>query len=509
MTSIEPRLPASWISDEKISFCTKCNSAFNMIKRKHHCRSCGNIFCGYCCYQFHSLPSYVPATHRRYCDGKKHRVCDLCISQIRSIKRNKNLIFTFSSLPLSILTLHVLREVCNKWKRAIDCILSVYKSIHHKVGYQEWSTIERRLVKLHWKEFTGHSRLMTQSIRAMHGILNIDYMVNYFMQSKQIFTCTHLFCHRTCSIHMNHFDIINILMCFPSKHIIKIPLVQKWIGRNIALISYKWLYILLPWLLQPFTPPSNALHQLILTYIIPLVQSTKELVYRFYFICNSLATNHSNFYQSLLRNLLQVTPYKKDLLKSHEFLLKIKYPNNITEYDFDGICLPYNPNIKIKDVQVINIKQLNTYTMPYIIPIDTYENGEVHILLKHDDLRKDLFVINIMHMMMELDKNIHFVPYHVLPVDSSFGIVEMLKDSTTLQDINKNSNLTNWIIHNNIHKTMLTIRSQFMISCASNCILTYILGVGDRNLGNISIKNEDVYFGCDKKRCKCKEFREK
>ena len=37
-----------WIHDADIKYCMKCGMEFNIIKRKHHCRSCGNIFCGAC-----------------------------------------------------------------------------------------------------------------------------------------------------------------------------------------------------------------------------------------------------------------------------------------------------------------------------------------------------------------------------------------------------------------------------------------------------------------------------
>ncbi len=54
MSTVKPRLPVSWISDEKISKCTICQSDFSMINRRHHCRSCGNIFVTYCCLPIYS-----------------------------------------------------------------------------------------------------------------------------------------------------------------------------------------------------------------------------------------------------------------------------------------------------------------------------------------------------------------------------------------------------------------------------------------------------------------------
>ncbi|KAG1468060.1 hypothetical protein G6F56_004056 [Rhizopus delemar] len=37
-----------WMPDEQCRECTDCNSPFNLFKRKHHCRTCGRIFCSKC-----------------------------------------------------------------------------------------------------------------------------------------------------------------------------------------------------------------------------------------------------------------------------------------------------------------------------------------------------------------------------------------------------------------------------------------------------------------------------
>lgn len=33
-----------WILDNEVSKCSICNNIFNLIRRKHHCRSCGEVF---------------------------------------------------------------------------------------------------------------------------------------------------------------------------------------------------------------------------------------------------------------------------------------------------------------------------------------------------------------------------------------------------------------------------------------------------------------------------------
>ncbi|XP_035403248.1 lateral signaling target protein 2 homolog isoform X5 [Cygnus olor] len=62
--------PPDWVPDEACSYCTACKAPFTVIRRKHHCRSCGKIFCSRC--SSHSAP--LP----RYGQMKPVRVCTHC-----------------------------------------------------------------------------------------------------------------------------------------------------------------------------------------------------------------------------------------------------------------------------------------------------------------------------------------------------------------------------------------------------------------------------------------------
>tara|TARA_B100000674_G_scaffold161673_1_gene129275 strand:- start:3109 stop:4794 length:1686 start_codon:yes stop_codon:yes gene_type:complete len=416
----------------------------------------------------------------------------MCLREIIHVKKNKDIIMVFSLLRISLKQIVYLRSICKRWKLAIDTIIGVLKSLHLKIGYQRWTSIERRLISIHWKEFTGHSRLMVQAIRAMVGVSDITDMIRHYRTSKRTTNCTYLFCHAECTEDINVYDIMDLLSCFPSAQILDIQEMESWVGQIILKIKNEWLLVLIPWLLQPFNPPSKALQRLIANNLLPRICDDIEMTYRLYFSCNFLIetmTDHSIYYTSIINRLLQMSPYKEDIKKSHEFLAKLKYPNEITDYYFDKIRLPFDPKTTIRDVQVVNIIQLNTFTKPWVVPIETHERGTIRILIKHDDIRKDKFVMDIIHMMKYVDDDIRFNTFHVLPISDTYGIIEMLNNSVTLEEINKTTTLTNWIVKNNISKPMIDIRNEFILSCASNCILTFMLGVGDRNLGNIMVSS--------------------
>lgn len=39
---------SAWKPDRDVVKCTRCNSAFTMLLRRHHCRFCGDVFCTKC-----------------------------------------------------------------------------------------------------------------------------------------------------------------------------------------------------------------------------------------------------------------------------------------------------------------------------------------------------------------------------------------------------------------------------------------------------------------------------
>ncbi|CAH0558887.1 unnamed protein product [Brassicogethes aeneus] len=59
---------AAWAKDDTVSHCKACSKEFNLTRRKHHCRNCGEIFCNSCSDNSMSLPS----------SAKPVRVCDDC-----------------------------------------------------------------------------------------------------------------------------------------------------------------------------------------------------------------------------------------------------------------------------------------------------------------------------------------------------------------------------------------------------------------------------------------------
>merc|ERR1712166_895073 len=71
----------NWEPDEDTEECFSCNKEFGTFRRRHHCRSCGHIFCSDCCDKKRKLELYeVP-----------QRVCNDCDLQIANHNRKQQI----------------------------------------------------------------------------------------------------------------------------------------------------------------------------------------------------------------------------------------------------------------------------------------------------------------------------------------------------------------------------------------------------------------------------------
>lgn len=489
MVSIKPSFPPGWAPDDEVDTCSRCGMQFTMLNRKHHCRACGQIFCADCSAHNGSIPSYV---HKVYNTDSSRglRLCSGCNTLIMQKKKSKRYILIFSMLPLPIKELEVLLYINREWNTAITCVLSMFKAIQYKTGYKKWTGLERRLLRTHWREFVGHSRLMVQVLNGMSGITDLSNFARHFKCSGKNTCCSNLYCDtRLCKGTFSVFDLIELVYSQHTPFILDCPELESWIGSSISNIHINWLIKFLPWLISIGKTP--AAQRIITNNIIPLALDNIEFAYAIYFECETLRGSELKSYymaiQSRLMSGLDKTT-QENIRKSHRLLRICEDPLKLINsmVNVDGILLPYDPKTTVKSIIHSKIRQVNSFTKPWIIPMDT-SRGRIEILQKDDDLRKDRLVIITMHLLRSVDHRLCFHTYHVFPITCESGWIEMIPDSKTVYDINRTSTIQNYIISFNRTETSAVLRDKFMYSCTSNCVLGYMLGLGDRNLHNILI----------------------
>ena len=66
----------AWIKDEEVQDCMACKIPFTVIRRRHHCRKCGGVFCADC------TKNRIAILESGYIDPVL--VCDLCYSHLKN-----------------------------------------------------------------------------------------------------------------------------------------------------------------------------------------------------------------------------------------------------------------------------------------------------------------------------------------------------------------------------------------------------------------------------------------
>ncbi|EDV26463.1 uncharacterized protein TRIADDRAFT_54491 [Trichoplax adhaerens] len=78
-----------WMPDEKCTECYECGQKFTILRRRHHCRCCGRIFCSTCC-RIRIQGSLLAFTFGIDADGMV-RVCHHCKQQVDSQMNAKSI----------------------------------------------------------------------------------------------------------------------------------------------------------------------------------------------------------------------------------------------------------------------------------------------------------------------------------------------------------------------------------------------------------------------------------
>ena len=121
------------------------------------------------------------------------------------------------------------------------------------------------------------------------------------------------------------------------------------------------------------------------------------------------------------------------------------------------------------------------------------------VMYKSEDLRQDQLVVQMITLIDRLWKSVNLdlrlTPYRVLATGPDDGLVEFIEHTSTLTDVLKdyNQDIRSYFReHSPDPKAEFGIDAEvmetFIRSSAGYCVITYILGIGDRHLENLMLK---------------------
>jgi hypothetical protein len=542
INNILPRKTYIWVSDSNVLECYSCSLKFDMINRKHHCRLCGRIFCYECSkfyVNYYNLDNYQLINREKYMDFylsnyknfKSHRVCLNCKKILKQIKDLSHDIRLLELLNLDIKSYSLFKGTSKSYYNAVSILLSRIREIQYYLPGHIYNSFEFKYLLTNYNDILGHNRYFRNFLKILDKsnyktdeikkiianlikILILDKKKYCF---KRTYNCWILMCNRDCNSSLDISDIVDILLNVENEDIREF--VVKYFLTKLE-ISDEKLLCFLPILIYTirFDKFKNQLsHYLIarskkselirINFFWELKVQVEEVCYQDKYI------QINNLFKKELLSEMGYSEYntfiKQQEITNELFIFKnkSKLVDNIQKKTINEeniYKLPiYNEDSYVSKFHTNHIKIINSATQPLLIPYLDNKNNLNHILFKNEDIRKDRIITLIIKLFdiilkeNELDMNITY--YDVIPTSLNSGIIQIVDSSTTIYDIYNlhKTTLLNYILEKNSSNKVENLRLKFITSLASYCVITYLLGIGDRHLDNILIKDDGCLFHID------------
>ena len=176
---------------------------------------------------------------------------------------------------------------------------------------------------------------------------------------------------------------------------------------------------------------------------------------------------------------------------------------------FQSLPLPLDANKSVTGVRAEECSVFKSSLLPLLIYFTCEDGSEYPIIFKTgDDLRQDQLVIQMVSLMDNLllkeNLNLKLTPYRILAMSVTQGAVQFIESITLNAALaSHHGSLLAYLKHSHPGGTVDTYGikpealDNYVKSCAGYCVITYILGVGDRHLDNLLIASDGRFFHAD------------
>jgi len=229
-------------------------------------------------------------------------------------------------------------------------------------------------------------------------------------------------------------------------------------------------------------------------------------------------------YKGVLDRFLTVTSYKEVLERQHSFidslvqLVKVITKENgnrkkkierlqslllDTEQfgwnftSFPSLPLPMDPSVSVCSIVASKATLFKSSLMPARLTFVNSDGEEYVAIFKNgDDLRQDQLILQIISLMDQLlrreNLDLRLSPYRVLATSSKHGFVQFVNAAGIADILSGEGSILNFFRKHNPCETgpygvSADCMDTYVKSCAGYCVITYLLGVGDRHLDNLML----------------------
>lgn len=520
-----PRKVSSWI--KFAPNCFKCNSTFNWYIWKHHCRSCGRIFCGNCS-NFSAVlnqeyENYPIETIEEGHMNLVKRVCFKCFKRNSQINKIWDTFqWCLFTLQLNLLELKLFSKTSHVWYQVYNYYIYKFRELQYQLPNYKLNKYEIKMLYNNRHIVVNHNKYYLQLLKNVNNLQTE-------IPAKKIVSCAVLNCNEKCQPKLTPFEVIDYFMTLSKekeKERIISPYYINYFIFCFSEISDSELYCILPIMRQLF-PDLNVLFK---NYLLNRIENNQRT--KLEWDWNSTSSRTGN--DAIILELIKKIGKKSSTQEIINDLDILSYDKSKSTFN-----IPLFPHTKFKDIDFHNISVKQSYTNPVVIPLISTTDNVHTVLYKNTNVMKDKIITNLIRLIdiflsnNNIDLNIQ--TYNVFPIlqkpvstldeedDSDWndcslsktppqnsnvpscepqcksGLIEYINDAETICNINmkKNFSIQNYIIEHNPTKSVDELRKRFINSVAGYCIITFLLGIGDRHWDNIMITNSGSLFHID------------
>lgn len=181
--------------------------------------------------------------------------------------------------------------------------------------------------------------------------------------------------------------------------------------------------------------------------------------------------------------------------------------NDILHVD-PPLPLPLDPEVRVTGCFPDECSVFKSSLSPLLINFQLSDGKHYPVIFKvGDDLRQDQLVIQIVSLMDRLlqkeNLDLKLTPYRIIATGATAGAVQFIPSiSLSAATAKYRGSILAYLKANNPDDSEpLGIRKEamdtYVKSCAGYCVITYLLGVGDRHLENLLLAPDGHFFHAD------------
>lgn len=209
----------------------------------------------------------------------------------------------------------------------------------------------------------------------------------------------------------------------------------------------------------------------------------------------------------LMKTIARESGNRKKKMDRLQALLADTDTFKINFSNFEPLPLPLDPSIYVKGIIPEKATLFKSALMPARLTFITTASTEYVAIFKNgDDLRQDQLILQIITLMDKLlrseNLDLKLTPYRVLATSTKHGFLQFIDSLPVAEVLATEGSIQNFFRKHHPCETgpygiASDIMDTYVKSCAGYCVITYLLGVGDRHLDNLLLTTTGKLFHID------------